>query len=69
MARIDQIKADDWPEEMKAMIKPEQLTDLEQGLMRYFAHTPQLVKGLAAFSGGLKINRTLPEKLVELVRG
>ena len=50
------------------MIKPDQLTDLEQGLMRYFAHTPELVKGLAAFSGGLKMNRTLPEKLVELVR-
>ena len=68
MARLDQIKAEDWPEDMKAMIKPENLTDLEQGLMRYFAHTPELVKGLAAFSGGLKMNRTLPEKLVELVR-
>ena len=68
MARIDQIKAEDWPEEMKAMINPDKLTDLEQGLMRYFAHTPELVKGLAAFSGGLKVNRTLPEKLVELVR-
>ena len=68
MARLDQIKAEDWPQEMQDMIKPELLTDLEQGLMRYFAHTPQLVKGLAAFSGGLKINRTLPEKLVELVR-
>jgi len=68
MSRIDQIKAEDWPDEMKAMIKPELLSDLEQGLMRYFAHTPELVKGLAAFSGGLKLNRTLPEKLVELVR-
>jgi len=36
--------------------------------MRYFAHTPELVKGLAAFSGGLKANRTLSERLVELVR-
>ena len=68
MARLDQIQAEDWPQEMKDMIKPELLTDLEQGLMRYFAHTPELVKGLAAFSGGLKLNRTLPEKLVELVR-
>lgn len=68
MARLDQIKAEDWPQEMKDMIKPELLTDLEQGLMRYFAHAPELVKGLAAFSGGLKMNRTLPEKLVELVR-
>ena len=68
MARLEQIKAEDWPEELKAMLKPELLTDLEQGLMRYFAHTPELVKGLVAFSGGLKLNRTLPERLVELVR-
>ena len=68
MARLDQIQAQDWPDEMKDMIKPELLTDLEQGLMRYFAHAPELAKGLAAFSGGLKTNRTLPEKLVELVR-
>ena len=68
MARLEQIKAEDWPNELKAMIKPELLTDLEQGLMRYFAHAPALVSGLAAFSGGLKLNRTLSERLVELVR-
>ena len=50
------------------MIKPELLTDLEQGLMRYFVHCPELVEGLAAFSVGLKMNRSLPEKLVDLVR-
>jgi len=50
------------------MIQPDSLTELEQGLMRYFAHCPELVPGLAAFSGGLKQHRTLPEKLVELVR-
>ncbi len=68
VSRIDQIKAEDWPQFMKDMLQPESLTDLEQGLMRYFAHTPELVKGLAAFSGGLKMNRTLPERLIELVR-
>ena len=68
MARLDQIKAEQWPSEMREMINPDSLTDLEQGLMRYWAHRPDLVKGLAAFSGGLKMNRTLPERLVELVR-
>ena len=68
MARVDQIKAEDWPEELKDMLHPEKMTDLEQGLMRYWAHRPDLVQGLAAFSGGLKMNRKLPEKLVELVR-
>jgi AhpD family alkylhydroperoxidase len=68
MARVDQIQAEDWPPELKDMIKPEAMTDLEQGLMRYFAHVPDLVPGLVAFSGGLKRNRTLPERLVELMR-
>ncbi len=68
MARVDPIKAEDWPEEMKANIKPEELTELEQGLLRYWAHRPDLIPGMAAFSGGLKANRTLPEKLIELVR-
>ena len=68
MSRIDQIQAEDWPEELKSMLKPDQMTDLEQGLMRYFAHTPEMAKGLMAFSGGLKMNRTLPERLVELMR-
>lgn len=68
MARVDQIKAEDWPDELKDMLHPEKMTDLEQGLMRYWAHRPDLVQGLAAFSGGLKMNRQLPEKLVELVR-
>ena len=68
MARIDQIQSEDWPDELKDILKPELMTDLEQGLMRYFAHTPELVKGMMAFSGGLKQHRTLPEKLIELVR-
>ncbi len=68
MARLDQVPAAEWPQAMKDMLKPEHLTDLEQGLMRYWARRPDLVSGLAAFSGGLKINRTLPERLVELVR-
>ncbi|NKC00775.1 MAG: carboxymuconolactone decarboxylase family protein [Pseudomonadales bacterium] len=68
MSRVDQIKAEDWPDEMKEMLHPERMTDLEQGLMRYWAHRPDLVQGLAAFSGSLKVNRKLPEKLVELVR-
>ena len=68
MGRLEQIKAENWPAEMRQMLNPDGLTDLEQGLMRYFAHRPDLVKGLGAFSGGLKANRTLPEKLVELVR-
>lgn len=68
MATVDPIEGKDWPEELIKMIDPEQMTELEQGLTRYWAHRPDLVKGLAAFSGSLKTNRLLPEKLVELIR-
>ncbi len=68
MSRLAKLEPEDWPEELKERMQPDKLTPLEQGLMRFFAHTPELAKGLGAFSGALKINRTLPEKLVELVR-
>ena len=68
MSRVEQIPARDWPKDLRDAIQPENLTELEQGLMRYFSHTPEMAKGLMAFSGALKVNRTLPEKLVELVR-
>ncbi|WP_448586809.1 carboxymuconolactone decarboxylase family protein [Thermaurantiacus sp.] len=44
------------------------LTPLEQGLMRVFSHAPELALGLLAFSGALRRERTLPARLVELVR-
>ena len=50
------------------MVRPESRTALENGLMRYFAHRPELAKGLMAFSGTLKRNRQLDDRLVELVR-
>ena len=68
MSRLQKLEPEAWREDLRSTIKPEQLTPLEQGLMRFFAHTPELAKGLGAFSGALKMNRTLPEKLVELVR-
>ena len=68
MSRLAKIEPEDWHEDLKQSIRPEHLTPLEQGLMRFFAHCPELAKGLGAFSGALKLNRTLPEKLVELVR-
>ena len=41
---------------------------LEQGIMRMFAHTPEISKGLVAFGGAIKSHRSLPDRLVELVR-
>jgi AhpD family alkylhydroperoxidase len=68
MTRLSSIDPQDWDPELKDAIHPENRTPLENGLMRYFAHRPDLAKGLMSFSGSLKRNRTLSPRLVELVR-
>lgn len=68
MTRIAKLDPQDWPAELREMTRADEATPLEQGLMRIFAHCPEMAKGVTALGGALKINRTLPERLVELVR-
>jgi AhpD family alkylhydroperoxidase len=68
VTRIAKLAPDQWDERLVAAIQPDNLTDLEQGLTRYFAHCPEQALGLMGFGGALKRNRSLPERLVELVR-
>lgn len=68
MSRIAKLPAEQWDARLVAAIQPGNLTDLEQGLTRYFAHCPEQALGLMGFGGALKRNRTLPDRLVELVR-
>jgi len=68
MSRIEILQPEQWDPELRDLTHADNATPLEQGLMRMFAHCPGQAKGLAAFGGALKINRTLPDRLVELVR-
>jgi AhpD family alkylhydroperoxidase len=68
MSRISKLPPDQWDPRLQSAIQPDQLTDLEQGLSRYFAHCPELALGLMQFGGALKRKRRLPDRLVELVR-
>lgn len=68
MSRIAKLAPDQWDDRLIAAIQPDNLTDLEQGLTRYFAHCPEQALGLMAFGSALKVNRSLPHRLVELVR-
>jgi AhpD family alkylhydroperoxidase len=68
VSRISKLPAEQWDARLVAAIQPDNLTDLEQGLTRYFAHCPEQALGLMGFGGALKRNRSLPERLVELVR-
>jgi AhpD family alkylhydroperoxidase len=68
MERISKLDPSDWDPRLGQRLKPEEHTPLEQGLMRYFAHRPELALGLASFSGSLRRDRRLDPRLVELVR-
>ena len=68
MSRIKKLELDDWDKELREMTAADSGTPLEQGAMRMFAHSPEISKGLTKFAGSLKQNRSLPDKLVELVR-
>ena len=68
MSRISKLAPEDWDPRLRAAIQPDQLSDLEQGLTRFFAHCPEQALGLMQFGGALKRNRSLPDRLVELVR-
>jgi len=43
-------------------------TVIEQGITRMLAHCPEMAKGAIGFGAAIAMNRTLPERLVELVR-
>jgi AhpD family alkylhydroperoxidase len=68
MARITKLEPDQWDPELRELFRPEERTPLEVGLSRFFAHRPPLAKAVGAFGRSLKVNRTLPDRLVELVR-
>jgi AhpD family alkylhydroperoxidase len=68
MSRIQKLAIEDWDPELRALTAADEATPLEQGMMRMMAHTPAMAKGMIAFSGAMFKNRTLPRRLVELVR-
>lgn len=68
MTRIAKIDVADWDPELRALFRADEATPLEQGAMRVFAHRPAIAKGVIALGAGIKADRSLPERLIELVR-
>jgi AhpD family alkylhydroperoxidase len=68
MTRVAKVEIENWDPELRAMTRADQATPLEQGLMRIFANVPELAKAFVGFGGAMKRTRTLPPRLVELVR-
>jgi len=68
MTRLTKLTPDELDPALRARIRADERTPLEQGLMRIIGQRPELADGLIAFAGALKVHSTLPRRLVELVR-
>jgi len=68
MTRITMLTPDQLDPELRQASRADERTPLELGLTRIFGHQPEMAKGLSAFAASLKNNRTLPPRLIELVR-
>jgi AhpD family alkylhydroperoxidase len=68
MARISMLTPEQLDPELRQRSRADERTPLELGLTRILGHQPEMAKGLGQFTSSLKVNRTLPERLIELVR-
>ena len=68
MIRLSTVDTAQWDAELAALVDVENATPFELGEMRILARTPEIAKGMAAFVGALRLHRSLPERLVELLR-
>jgi alkylhydroperoxidase family enzyme len=68
MSRISKIPVEHWDPELVAMTQGDTASEIEQGITRMLAHCPEMAKGAIGFGAAIAMNRTLPERLVELVR-
>lgn len=68
MTRLTKVPVEQWDAELRALTQAEGATPLEQGLLRIMAHAPRMAKALATFGASLWQERTLPRRLIELIR-
>ena len=68
MSRISFVPTSEWSEELRTFVAADSATELELGITRMLAHSPELAMGLLGFGGAMVTKRTLPERLIELLR-
>lgn len=68
MTRVRMLDPEDFSDEVRAAVGADELSSFDLGVMRIYAQTPSIAKGIAALSAALKVDRLLPDRLVELVR-
>lgn len=68
MSRISKVPLDQWDPELRSLTNADEGTALEQGLLRMMAHSPDIAKRVVALGGAFLQYRTLPRRLLEVVR-
>lgn len=68
MARISLLTPEQMDPELAELVDAGEKTPLELGTVRIYGHKPELARGLVGFLGSVRTNRSLPARLVELVR-
>ena len=68
MSRISFVPTSEWSEDLRTFVAADSATELELGITRMLAHAPELAMGLLGFGGSMTTKRTLPERLIELLR-
>jgi len=68
MSRISLLPVESWPPDLKAALGDATPSQIELGVSRITAHRPVLSLAMLQYNQALRSNRTLPERLMELVR-
>ena len=56
MSRISFVPTSEWSEELRTFVAADSATDLELGITRMLAHSPELAMGLLGFGGAMVTN-------------
>jgi alkylhydroperoxidase family enzyme len=68
MSRLTPVPLEQWAPELREMFGGVDPDPIERGSLRITAQRPDLALPLAQFGRALRVHRTLPERLMELVR-
>jgi AhpD family alkylhydroperoxidase len=68
MARLTTLAPSEWRADLREFAGGDTATLVEQGIVRVFAHNPDLAKGVLGFGACLFQSTHLPRRLIELVR-
>jgi AhpD family alkylhydroperoxidase len=68
MPRLATLPQSEWREDLREMAGADSASLVEQGILRVFAHSPDLAKGVLGFGHCLYQSTQLSRRLVELVR-